>query len=292
MTDENVLKNAFEAENGPKFKRLWEGDITGYESASEADMALCNILSFWTCGSREQIERMFSRSSLGKREKWKRESYRDQVIESAVVDAKGLYKPLLLNRLNQANSPIKEQAVEMVCELAQNLGRAPDWDATFRLARRLRRLTDRNPEQFQDALRLFCEKTGRPTEGDRWEEFYTQFQVIWEKIEKADGDDPVDWAIDKAKETPYPLEKSPGRAYTEIAGLAWHLSKLTHGKPFFLGRDKLARALNGYPMLITRAIQLLELHKILRCVKEEYKRPMGGKKGLCKEYVFIGQEPC
>ena len=31
-----------------KFERLFDGDIQGYASASEADLALCSILSFWT----------------------------------------------------------------------------------------------------------------------------------------------------------------------------------------------------------------------------------------------------
>ena len=39
------------ARNGPKFTALWEGDISEYESASEADLALNGILAFWCRGA-------------------------------------------------------------------------------------------------------------------------------------------------------------------------------------------------------------------------------------------------
>lgn len=32
--------------NGTKFERLWSGNMVGYNSQSEADMALCNLLAF------------------------------------------------------------------------------------------------------------------------------------------------------------------------------------------------------------------------------------------------------
>ena len=35
LSDESVLDKALNAKNGEKFKRLWEGDITGYPSQSE-----------------------------------------------------------------------------------------------------------------------------------------------------------------------------------------------------------------------------------------------------------------
>ena len=54
---------------GEKFRRLWEGDTSGYESHSEADAALCSILSYWTKGDTAQIDRLFRRSGL-MRTKW------------------------------------------------------------------------------------------------------------------------------------------------------------------------------------------------------------------------------
>jgi putative DNA primase/helicase len=45
------------------------GDCAGYASRSEADLALCGALAFWTRGDPEQIDRLFRRSALY-RAKW------------------------------------------------------------------------------------------------------------------------------------------------------------------------------------------------------------------------------
>jgi primase-polymerase (primpol)-like protein len=49
------------AANGEKFAKLWSGDVSGYPSQSEADLALCGILAFWT-RDRAQIDRLFRQS--------------------------------------------------------------------------------------------------------------------------------------------------------------------------------------------------------------------------------------
>ena len=59
LSDESVLDKAMSAKNGEKFKKLWEGEITGYPSQSEADQALCSILAFYCNGNYEQIDRLF-----------------------------------------------------------------------------------------------------------------------------------------------------------------------------------------------------------------------------------------
>ena len=57
LNDEALLELAQSASNGPKMKALWEGIIPDDKSASEADFALCSILSFWTGGDVERIDR-------------------------------------------------------------------------------------------------------------------------------------------------------------------------------------------------------------------------------------------
>jgi putative DNA primase/helicase len=66
--DDALLQKALEAKNGSKFSKLWAGDTSDYPSASEADLALCGLLSFWTKDA-EQIDRLFRRSDLY-RDKW------------------------------------------------------------------------------------------------------------------------------------------------------------------------------------------------------------------------------
>jgi putative DNA primase/helicase len=68
--DRSLLKKAQAAANGPKFTRLWDGDWEeGYDSQSEADLALCSILAFWAGSDADRIDRLFRQSSLF-RDKW------------------------------------------------------------------------------------------------------------------------------------------------------------------------------------------------------------------------------
>jgi putative DNA primase/helicase len=67
--DATLLARAHAARNGAKFAALWRADATGYPSPSEADLALCAMLAFWTAGDAARIDRLFRASGL-MRPKW------------------------------------------------------------------------------------------------------------------------------------------------------------------------------------------------------------------------------
>ena len=98
LEDTEVLENARTAENGEKFEQLWTGSTAGYDSHSEADMALCCLLAFWTGGDRAQIDRLFRQSGL-MREKWDEVHYADgstygeKTVERAVATVTEYYDP-------------------------------------------------------------------------------------------------------------------------------------------------------------------------------------------------------
>ncbi len=79
--DEWIIRKA--SEHG-YFSSLYRGEWTGrYKSQSEADVALCGILAFWTNCDYEAIDRIFRTSGLF-REKWEnRPDYRMRTIENA-----------------------------------------------------------------------------------------------------------------------------------------------------------------------------------------------------------------
>ncbi|HEY1349615.1 MAG TPA: hypothetical protein VGF67_08335 [Ktedonobacteraceae bacterium] len=58
------LLQALAARNGEKFRALWQGDTSGYRSASEADQALCHLLAFWTGKDPARVDRLFCASGL------------------------------------------------------------------------------------------------------------------------------------------------------------------------------------------------------------------------------------
>jgi hypothetical protein len=74
-TDEEILERMWKAENGEKAYQLWVGNWQDYyHSQSEADLALVNIIAFYTQAT-TQIVRLFRKSGLGEREKAKRNDY-------------------------------------------------------------------------------------------------------------------------------------------------------------------------------------------------------------------------
>jgi primase-polymerase (primpol)-like protein len=84
--DDTVRQNAILAANGPKFYKLYyQGDFSDYTSGSEADQALCNIISFWTGPKPEQIDRIFRESAMCD-DKWcQRADYRAATIQKAIA---------------------------------------------------------------------------------------------------------------------------------------------------------------------------------------------------------------
>ena len=75
LSDSDLLKKAFRARNGTKIKALYDGSVSAYPSRSEADLALCSGLAFWTSDS-AQLDRLFRSSALF-REKWDRRHHGD-----------------------------------------------------------------------------------------------------------------------------------------------------------------------------------------------------------------------
>jgi putative DNA primase/helicase len=83
LTDLELIEKAKHAGNGEKFSRLWSGDTSGYPSQSEADLALCCLLAFWTGRDPARIDSLFRQSGLY-REKWDRADYRAKTIQMAL----------------------------------------------------------------------------------------------------------------------------------------------------------------------------------------------------------------
>jgi hypothetical protein len=92
-TDDDLIERARKANDGGKFARLWDGQWKGhYASQSEADLALCTKLAFWTNNDPARIDALFRRSGL-MREKWERADYRNITIAKAMNQTCEAWKP-------------------------------------------------------------------------------------------------------------------------------------------------------------------------------------------------------
>lgn len=94
LPDKELLRKAMAAANGEKFSALWFGDSSSYSSQSEADLALCDLLAFWTARDAVRMDRLFRQSGLF-REKWdsKRgaETYGSWTIDRAISGTTEVY---------------------------------------------------------------------------------------------------------------------------------------------------------------------------------------------------------
>lgn len=92
MLDDELISKIRRSNQGAKFKALYDrGDSSEYGGDdSAADQALLNILAWWTNGDALQMERIFSSSMLGRRDKWlNRQDYRDRTIQEAIAGQNG-----------------------------------------------------------------------------------------------------------------------------------------------------------------------------------------------------------
>ncbi|NLB00625.1 MAG: hypothetical protein GX837_06645 [Methanomicrobiales archaeon] len=104
LTDEEVVEKCRNAANAAKFNALWRGDTAGYASGSEADLALCNILAFYTQDP-AQLERLVRQSGLY-REKWDRTDYVIRTISAALQACRETWSP---GRRDQLKTHIEQK---------------------------------------------------------------------------------------------------------------------------------------------------------------------------------------
>ena len=95
LSDEEILDEAKVAKNGEAFSKLFFGNyIDDYPSQSEADLALCSYMAFWTGPNSEQIDRLFRQSKLY-RKKWDErrgeKTYGAITIEKAIEEMPEFY---------------------------------------------------------------------------------------------------------------------------------------------------------------------------------------------------------
>ena len=90
ISDSELISKAMSARNGDKFRALWDGNISGYNSQSEADSALCNLLVYWTNGNAYRVDVLFRQSALFREGKWDKrhgaDTYGNMTINEALSD--------------------------------------------------------------------------------------------------------------------------------------------------------------------------------------------------------------
>ena len=89
LSIDEIINKMYASSNGVKIKHLMNGDISNFNSQSEADLALCNYLAFWTNKDPEKMDAIFRQSKL-MRDKWDKKdgatTYGQRTINKAIAD--------------------------------------------------------------------------------------------------------------------------------------------------------------------------------------------------------------
>ena len=97
-TDEWIVEHAM---NQQKFRDLYMGRWGyPYNSQSEADLALCSILAFWSDCDPDQMDSIFRSSGLF-RKKWERADYRNKTINKAIRNCRKTLAEYMRENNNQ-----------------------------------------------------------------------------------------------------------------------------------------------------------------------------------------------
>ena len=93
LSDHEIIEIGLRAKNGDKLKALLAGNCDGYASASEAELALCSLLAFYS-QDKTQIDRIYRGSRLF-RDKWDEkhgaDTYGARTIDKAVSSTTETY---------------------------------------------------------------------------------------------------------------------------------------------------------------------------------------------------------
>jgi putative DNA primase/helicase len=195
LTDAEVVERAKNAENGEKFTKLWNGKTAGYESHSEADLALCGMLAFWTGGDRSQIDSLFRESDLY-RPKWTEErgssTYGEHTIGEALAGKTEFYEPAS----GDETAPVERVESPLVDALLDDPGAWIDPDAKTWT---VRDTDSHDPDEIAAALR------DGDLPGDAWDAFADA--VIGGDLPDSIGDavgawrdDPDAWTVEMARD--------------------------------------------------------------------------------------------
>lgn len=108
--DHAVLKRAFASKKGSAIEALYRGELNGHASQSEADLALCAHLAFWTDGDSVRMDRIFRASGLF-RAKW--DERRGESTYGAQTISKALegHTPRRRPKQKTASGPVRQFAL-------------------------------------------------------------------------------------------------------------------------------------------------------------------------------------
>jgi len=97
------------------FSQLWNGSANGFPSQSEADLALCGLLAFWTGKDPQRMDALFRKSGL-MRPKWDerhgKDTYGALTVQKAIASCTKVFQPKQMTAFPPLR-PLKQQCGDL-----------------------------------------------------------------------------------------------------------------------------------------------------------------------------------
>jgi len=120
--DQEILDRAFASANGHRIRQLFGGSRDGYQSASEADLALAAFLAFWTGPDQPRLESLMRQSQLY-RDKWDEQhgdqTYLEMTVARAVESTRTFFNWTRPNKKKPKSEPISSGNITIEIESAK-----------------------------------------------------------------------------------------------------------------------------------------------------------------------------
>ena len=179
---DTVIDKIYSSKQGGIFRKLYnDGDISGYNSQSEADLALCNILSFWLDKDPAAIDAAYRKSALmqlrGK--KWDRKTgsltYGAITINTAINGTADTYQPAARKTERPHGQGVDVPAGGTLASMGYSVKMKNNTETVVKCNRNLKLYVQCNSEILHDV---------------RWNDFadYAEIQRAgkWERLTDAD----------------------------------------------------------------------------------------------------------
>jgi putative DNA primase/helicase len=170
LSDQDLIAKAKAAANGDRFTKLWQGDYSGYPSQSEADLALCSMLAFWTGKDAEQMDRLFRQSGLF-RKKWDEKHYGDGstygqgIVNKAIANSQEVYtgtgkidvEAIILEFSDVTADTPKKDIFKRLAKLVPTLAKLSHLDAAAAILEELKaqgKIDDKNIRALEKDLKV------------------------------------------------------------------------------------------------------------------------------------------
>lgn len=96
LDEQSIVNAALQSKSGRRFEQLLRGNFEEYQSQSEADMALANMLAFWAAKDYSKMDAIFRASGLMRPkydEKHGKTTYGAALLNKAIADVSETYRP-------------------------------------------------------------------------------------------------------------------------------------------------------------------------------------------------------